>query len=64
MLFQQCWWCNHDIHQPTPQFDGLDQLTHLGYEVGWLWYDILALALFSTLFLIIAHLALLLIKKK
>ena len=44
-------------------FDGLDRLTQLGYEVGWLWYDIIALALFSTLFLTIAYLALLLIKK-
>jgi len=30
-------------------FDGLDQLTQLGYEVDWLWYDIIALPLFSTL---------------
>ena len=45
-------------------FDGLDRLTQLGYEVGWLWYDIIALALFSILFLTIAYLALLLIKKE
>jgi len=31
---------------------------HMGYEVSWLWYDILVLALFSTAFLIIAYLAL------
>jgi len=47
-------------------FDGLDGLTQLGYEVGWLWYNIIALALFSTSFLITAYfyLALLLIKEK
>jgi len=39
-------------------FDELDQLAQLGYEVDWLWYDIIALALFSTLFLTIAYSAL------
>jgi len=41
-------------------FDGL---SWLGYEVDWLWYDIIALALFSMLFLTVANSALLLIKK-
>ena len=40
-----------------------DVLTRLGYEVDWLWYDIIALALFSMLFLTVAYSALLLIKK-
>ena len=45
-------------------FDGLDRLSQLGYEVDWLWYDVIALVLYSTLFLTIAYLALLLIKKE
>ena len=45
-------------------FDGLDRLSQLGYEVGWLWYDVIALVLYSMLFLTIAYLALLLIKKE
>lgn len=45
-------------------FDGLLRLGELGYEVGWLWYDILALVLFSLLFLTIAYIILLLIKKE
>ena len=45
-------------------FDGLARLSQLGYEVGWLWYDILALVLYSILFLVIAYIVLLLIKKE
>lgn len=45
-------------------FDGLDRLSRVGYEVGWLWYDVLALVLYSTLFLTIAYMVLLLIKKE
>ena len=45
-------------------FDGLDRLSQMGYEVGWLWYDVIALILYSVLFLIVAYLVLLFIKKE
>ena len=44
--------------------DGLEQLRVLGYEPGWLWYDVLALILFTIIFLFIAYLVLRLIKKE
>jgi len=45
-------------------FNGLDRLSRVGYEVGWLWYDVIALILYSMLFLTIAYLVLLFIKKE
>ena len=45
-------------------FDGLNRLSRVGYEVGWLWYDVIALILYSMLFLTIAYLVLLCIKKE
>jgi len=45
-------------------FDGLDRLSLVGYEVGWLWYDVIALILYSMPFLTIAYLVLLFIKKE
>ncbi len=44
--------------------DGLDELDFLGYETGWLWYDILALILFAVVFLNLAYVILRLIKKE
>ena len=44
-------------------FDGLEQLSQLGYQVDWLWYDQLALVLFSVFFLFIAYIILRSIKK-
>lgn len=35
----------------TCTFDGLERLAELGYEVGWLWYDVLALVLYTLVFL-------------
>lgn len=48
----------------TCTFDGLERLGQLGFEVGWLWYDVLALSLFTALFLTAAYIILLLIKKE
>ena len=45
-------------------FDGLERLTTLGYQVNWLWYDLLALVLFSLVFLVIAYVVLALVKKE
>ena len=44
--------------------NGFDRLSQVGYEVGWLWYDVIALVLYALLFLTIAYLALLFIKKE
>ena len=44
--------------------DGLVGLSRLGYETTWLPWDILALILFSLLFLTIAYIILVLIKKE
>ncbi len=44
--------------------DGLELLEFLGYETGWLWYDVLALILFTIVFLILAYTILRLIKKE
>lgn len=45
-------------------FDGLQRLTTLGYQVDWLWYDLLALVVFSLIFLTIAYVVLALVKKE
>jgi hypothetical protein len=45
-------------------FDGLQRLTTLGYQVDWLWYDLLALVILSLVFLTIAYVVLALIKKE
>ena len=45
-------------------FDGLQRLTTLGYQVDWLWYDLLALVIFSLIFLTIAYVVLALVKKE
>ena len=45
-------------------FGGLERLGELGFYVDWLWYDIIALTIFSVVFLIIAYIILSLIKKE
>ena len=45
-------------------FDGLLRLDELGFKPDWLWYDVLALIIFSLLFLTAAYIILLLIKKE
>ena len=45
-------------------FDGLQRLTILGYQVDWLWYDLLALVIFSLIVLTIAYVVLALVKKE
>jgi len=45
-------------------FDRLNHVSLVGYEVGWLWYDVIALILYAMLFLTIAYLVLLFIKKE
>ena len=45
-------------------FDGLQRLITLGYQVNWLWYDLLALVVFSLVFLTIAYVVLALVKKE
>ena len=45
-------------------FDGLQRLTTLGYQVDWLWYDLLALVVFTLIFLTIAYVVLALVKKE
>jgi hypothetical protein len=44
-------------------FGGLERLGELGFEVDWLWYDVMALASYSIIFLTLAYIVLLLIKK-
>jgi len=43
--------------------NGFDRLSLVGYEVGWLWYDVIALVLYAMLFLTITYLVLFFIKK-
>ena len=45
-------------------FDRLNHVSLVGYEVGWIWYDVIALVLYAMLFLTIAYLVLLFIKKE
>lgn len=45
-------------------FQGLERLEELGFETDWLWYDALALVIYSTILLIIAYAILSLIKKE
>jgi len=34
--------------------NGFDRLSRVGYEVGWLWYDVIDLVLYAMLFYTIA----------
>lgn len=45
-------------------FGGLERLRELGFETDWLWYDVIALALYSIIVLTIAYIILSLIKKE
>lgn len=44
--------------------NGTEQIMNLGWQVGWLWYDVLALIIFAILFLTLAYIILLCIKKE
>lgn len=44
--------------------NGTEQIMNLGWQVGWLWYDVLALVIFSILFLSLAYVILRCIKKE
>lgn len=49
---------------PNCVFDGLAQLGQLGYETDQLWWDVFALIVFSSVFLALAYIVLLLVKKE